>query len=171
MQAGKLRRLAAASLLCAGSLILSFLESLLPLPLPLPGMKLGLSNAFVLLALYLYGGGMAALVQLGKVLLSCLLFAGFGALPYSLCGGLLSLLVMWSAKRLPLLSPVGVSALGGAAHNLGQVLLGALITKTPLLLLYLTQLLPVGGFTGALLGFLAAAALKKLQGSQRHPAR
>ncbi|MDR2513809.1 MAG: Gx transporter family protein [Christensenellaceae bacterium] len=168
-RAGNLRRLAAAGLLCAGSLILSFLESLLPLPFPLPGMKLGLSNAFVLLALYLYGGGMAAFVQLGKILLSCLLFAGLGALPYSLCGGLLSLGLMWLAKKTPLLSPVGVSSLGGAAHALGQVLLGALITKTPLLLLYLTLLLPTGGLAGALLGFLTAAALKRLEGKAPSP--
>ncbi len=154
-----LRRLCACALLGALALILSWVESLIPLPLPLPGVKLGLANLAVLLALELCGRGWAALVLLVKAFLSSLLFAGLGALPYALCGGCLALLIMSLLRDVPGLSPVGVSVAGAAAHGLGQVLLGALLTRTPSLLLYATPLMLVGVLTGALLGFIAGKAL------------
>ena len=147
------RRLCVSGVLGALALALSYLESLIPLPIPLPGVKLGLGNLCVLLALYLYSWRWAGLVLAVKALLSSLLFAGLGALPYALCGGCLALLVMACLKPCRALSPVGVSIAGAAAHGLGQVLLGAWRTATPQLLMYATPLMLVGLCTGGALSW------------------
>jgi len=157
------RRLCTAGLLGALALLLSYVESLVPLPLPLPGVKLGLANLAVLLALYLFGMRDALFVLLVKATLSSLLFSGPGALPYALCGGGLALVCMVLLKRLPALSILGVSAAGAAAHGLGQVLLGALLTKTPALLLYATPLMLAGVVTGVVLGLIAGLCLRHLE--------
>ena len=68
-----MRRLVLCALLASGALVLSYVESLFPLPLPLPGARLGLGNAMVLLALLLFGLREAAGVLATKVLLSALL--------------------------------------------------------------------------------------------------
>lgn len=101
------RRLCVSGVLGALALALSYLESLIPLPIPLPGVKLGLGNLCVLLALYLYSWRWAGLVLAVKALLSSLLFAGLGALPYALCGGCLALLVMACLKPCRALRPSG----------------------------------------------------------------
>ena len=147
------RQLTLCAVLTAMALALSYLESLIPLPVPLPGVKLGLGNLCVLLALYLYSWRWAGLVLAVKALLSSLLFAGLGALPYALCGGCLALLVMACLKPCRALSPVGVSIAGAAVHGLGQVLLGAWLTATPQLLMYATPLMLVGLCTGGALGW------------------
>lgn len=162
-----IRRLSITALLGALALLLSYVESLAPLPLPLPGVKLGLANLAVLLALYLFDARDALAVLLVKATLSSLLFTGLGALPYALCGGGLALICMALLKRLPALSILGVSAAGAAAHGLGQVLLGALLTKTPALLLYATPLMLVGVVTGVVLGFIAGLCLKRLERAVR----
>ena len=102
------RRLALCGCLAAGALILSFVESLLPLPLPVPGARLGLGNALVLLALLLLGVRAAAGVLAAKVLLSALLFGTPELFYYFtplgllaiLTGGLSGLAAQLCAKRL-----------------------------------------------------------------------
>lgn len=157
------RRIAFLALLSAGALVLGFVESLFPLPVPIPGVKLGLSNVFVLLGLYLFGWREAGLVMLAKVTLSSLLFAGMGALPYSLAGGLLSLGLMALVRPMKSVSIIGCSCLGAAAHGLGQVLVGTWLTQTPQLLLYATPLMLTGLVSGGLLGYGAGLVQGRLQ--------
>lgn len=162
-QDSPVRRMVFVALLSSGALVLSFVDSMILLPVPVPGVRLGLSNAFVLLALYLYGPFSGAFVVLVKVLLSCLLFQGFGALPYALAGGILSFSLMALVYRFSQLTPMGVSVLGGASHVLAQVAVGALVTKTPLLFIYATPLMWIGSLTGFLLGVLIHLALPRIR--------
>lgn len=148
------KRISLLGLFLALSLGLSYLEHLVPLPLP--GVKLGLSNLIVLLSLYAFDGKTAALLLGAKILLSSLLFAGFSALIYSLCGGILSFAVMYLLKRAPCFSIIGVSMGGGVAHNIGQLLGALLFFPLRTLFFYLPWLLLSGLLAGALLGILAA---------------
>lgn len=150
------------AMLTAAGLIIFYLEYLIPLPIQVPGVKLGLANIATLIALYLYGARRASAVLLARVLLSNFMFGSISAAIYALSGGFLALIVMAVFKRLGLFSPAGVSAAGGLMHNMGQLIAAAVIAKTPGLLYYLPTLAVAGVLTGALVGLLASGILKKL---------
>ncbi|MBQ3864229.1 MAG: Gx transporter family protein [Clostridia bacterium] len=158
------RDLTRLALLLAAALVLGFVESLFPLPVPIPGIKLGLANIAVLLCLYLFGFPPAFFLALGKVLLSALLYAGFSGLLYALPAAVLSLCLMALMKRcVSSVSILGVSLLGGAMHNACQCLFAVLFTHTPALFAYLPLLLLSGGLTGLLTGACAKGVLSVLR--------
>ena len=90
----KARTIARYGLLVALALVLSYLESLIPAFFAVPGMKLGLTNLVVLLALYRMGGVPAMIINLVRIALVSLLFGNALSLLFSLAGGLLSGAVM-----------------------------------------------------------------------------
>lgn len=145
------------------ALLLGYVESLIALPLPVPGAKLGLPNLVILLALYLLGPKAAGGLTVLRVVLSALLFSGFSAFWFSLAGAILSFLVMSLAWRIPRLGVVGVSVLGGVFHNLGQLIVAGLVIENLSILGFLPLLMVFGVIAGALLGVIAAACLPRLQ--------
>ena len=151
------------ALLIAQSLALFLFEGMLPLPFLAPGAKLGLANLITLLALYTLPRWQdALLVILVRIALATMFGGGPTILMYSLAGGLLSFTVMLMLRRSGRFSILGVSAAGGFAHNLGQLLIASLVIGYPDLLLYLPILGPCGILTGLLLGTCAGLVLKKL---------
>lgn len=159
MRAGKI---ATAGVLAALALILGWVDSMIPLSSAVPGLKLGLANLAVVVALYRLGPWHAAAVSAAKVLLSALLFGSLSGLIYSASGAAVSLLAMILLRRLPSLSPVGVSAAGGASHIAAQFAAAALLTSTPALLRLMPPLFAVGTLTGALLGLTALLVMKRI---------
>ena len=159
----KTRRIALLGLLTALCFGLSYLELMLPaLSVGVPGIKAGLANICVVAALYLLGPWEAAAVNLARILLNWLLFGSFTGLLYSLAGGAVSFAVMLLLKKSGAFSPVGVSAAGGAAHNVGQIAVAALLTGTPSIMLYLPALLIFGTAAGAVNGLIFAALQKRI---------
>ena len=151
------------ALLVAQSLALFLFEGMLPLPFLAPGAKLGLANLITLLALYTLPRWQdALLVILIRIALATMFGGGPTILMYSLAGGLLSFAVMLMLRHSGRFSILGVSAAGGFAHNLGQLLIASLVIGNPDLLLYLPILGPCGIITGLLLGTCAELVLKKL---------
>ena len=151
------------ALLVAQSLALFLFEGMLPLPFLAPGAKLGLANLITLLALYTLPRWQdALLVILIRIALATMFGGGPTILMYSLAGGLLSFTVMLMLRRSGRFSILGVSAAGGFAHNLGQLLIASLVIGNQDLLLYLPILGPCGILTGLLLGTCAGLVLKKL---------
>lgn len=157
------RSLVLGALLAACALLVSYIESLFPLPLPLPGARLGLSNAVVLLALLTLDVPTAFFVLITKVLLSALLFGTPVSLLYAAAGGLLSLAAMAALNNRHSVSPIGQSIAGAVLHNLGQTLVAAVLTATPRLLLYFTPLALLSLVTGALSGFIAGLCTRRLR--------
>lgn len=154
------RRLALLSCLTAAALLLSWLEFLLPLPIPLPGVKLGLANLAAVYALYRLGAREALLINLARILLSAFLFGNLFSAAYALCGALCALGAMMLLRRAGVFSVYGVSMGGGAAHNAAQLLLAAAITRTGGLLSYLPALLLCGLATGFVVALLADRLLR-----------
>lgn len=156
-----LKKTALLSLFLTFAVILGYVDALLPLRLfPIAGLKLGLSNLAILLALELFSLKEAALISLLRILVvHLLLFPSPNGLILSLCGGTLSLLGMALFKRLRFPTP-SVSVIGGILHNLGQVLIAVLLLKTPALLSCLFWLLPTGALCGGLIGILAAMSVR-----------
>lgn len=154
---------AAYGLLAALALLLSFLETLLPMPVPIPGIKLGLANLVVLFLLLHAGVWQALALSLGRVLLSSLLFSGFSGFVFSASGALLSWAVMALLVRSHMFSPVGVSLAGGLAHNLGQLAMAAVYTHSPgIIPAYLPVMMIAGAAMGMINGVIAAGADRAL---------
>ena len=161
----KTRKIALFGLLTALCFGLSYIEFLIPFTsLGVPGIKMGLANLCVMAALYLAGLPEAAAVSLIRIILSWLIFGSFSGFLYSLAGGVLSLGLMAVLKKCELFSPVGVSAAGGAAHNVGQIAVAMILTETPALWYYLPILLLSGVAAGAVNGIILTVILARLKG-------
>lgn len=143
------------AVLVAQGLVLSFIESLLPVPFIAPGAKLGLANIVTVTAIYILPFSGALSVVILKVLLMAVTFGSLSSLLYSLAGGLLSLMMMIMTKKLFKLdvSIIGVSIVGAVFHNVGQLVIASLIIENQLIFSYLPILLiaaiPTGFFVGA----------------------
>jgi heptaprenyl diphosphate synthase len=146
------RGLALGAMFTAVMLVLGYIESMFSLG-PIPGIKIGLSNSVLLLSLYWLGIPASFGLMAAKVLLSGLLFGNLQTIQYSLAGGLLSMAGMVLAiYAIRGMSPVGAGILGGALHNVGQVLVAMLVLETASLLYYMAVLVVVGAVMGAVTG-------------------
>lgn len=138
------------------ALIFSYIEAILPLSAGIPGVKLGIANLVVILALYNMNFRYAMGINVIRILVAGLLFNGlFGAL-YSLAGGVVSLTVMWLLKRTDLFSMAGVSMAGGVAHNMGQLLVASALVSNLKMFVYLPVLMFSGIAAGILIGITAS---------------
>lgn len=151
------------ALFIACSLVLFLVEGLIPLPFLAPGAKLGLANIVTIAALYLFPHATDALIiVISRTLLASLFGGGPAILLYSLGGGLFSFITMLSLKNAPCFSIIGVSAAGGFAHNVAQLLIASLLMTDTSILSYLSILGPCGLITGLLLGYLSFSLLAKI---------
>ena len=158
----KSRKLAFLGLSVALALILSFVESQIPVFTVVPGMKLGLPNLVMVFLLYRIGWKETVAVSLVRVLLVSLLFGNAQSLVFSLAGAALSLAGMALLKKSRLFSPVAVSVTGGVLHNIGQIIAACLWTGTAQIAYYLPVLLLSGIAAGILIGLLSGLLLKRL---------
>lgn len=157
----KTKRLTLLSLLVAIAMILSYIESLVPPLVAVPGIKLGLSNIATLLTLYTLGAPFAILVSFVRILLSALLFGNAMSLIYSLFGAGFALITMIALKRLSIFSEVGVSVAGGVMHNAGQILACILVMENVGLSSFLPPLVVSGVIAGVAVGVVSALLIKK----------
>ncbi len=161
------KKLALCAVLIALALALSYTERLIPLQLlvPLPGVKLGLANVVSLVSLYLLGWKPTFAVVLLRCILGAMFGGGVTGFLFSLTGGLLAMGVMCLSKSISLFSIYGVSILGAAAHNVGQILVAVLIMHSVYVVAYLPYLLLVALFTGFATGALGGGVLRALPNS------
>ena len=147
------------ALFTAIALTIFVLESLVPPPLPIPGVKLGLANVITLILLCCMRPSDALTVLLLRILLGSIFTGQMVSFSYSLAGGVLCFLVMWGLLKLlnrrfiPL-----VSIFGALAHNIGQIMIAILMTSTPGVIAYLPILMISGAATGLFTGFCAQVA-------------
>jgi heptaprenyl diphosphate synthase len=158
----KTKKLALSAVLLALALSLSYVERLLPLELviPLPGVKLGLANAVTLYALYALDPASALIILILRCVMSTFFGGSVTSLAFSLTGGMLAFAVMLGAKKIAALSEIGVSVLGAAGHNIGQILAAAVLMHTTGVIAYLPAMLAAGAFTGAAVGFAVRRILR-----------
>ena len=158
----KTKQVALSGLLFALAMALSFIEGSITFPGLLPGMKLGLANIVVMYALFFMGARQALVLDLLKALFVFLVsgaMAGF----LSLCGGLLSLLVMWGLYSLPHRPTWFIlSVCGALAHNVGQLICAGFILGSALSLYYAPVMLVLGLVMGAVTAVTLRAILPAL---------
>lgn len=156
------KKLTIAALMAALALIFSYVEVLIPFTIGIPGIKLGIANIVVIIALYYLGARYAITINVIRVMIAGLLFNGlFGAL-YSLAGAVVSFIVMVALKKTNIFSVVGISMAGGVAHNLGQILVAAVLVANIKIFIYFPVLIISGVITGAVIGMVAGLILRKL---------
>ena len=143
--------------------IASYIEVLIPFNFHIPGMKLGLANIAVLVALYTGGAKAGITVSIIRIILVGLTFGNPYSAIYGLSGGVLSLAVMIFLKRTDFFGMMGVSMAGGVAHNIGQLLCAMILLKLSAVFTYLSYLILVGTVTGALIGIIDEEVLKRLK--------
>lgn len=157
------KKVALYGVLTALALVLSYLESLVPLSFAVPGVKMGLPNIVVVFALYTMSFRDAAAISLVRVLLVSILFGNVLSLAYSLAGAVLSLLVMLLLYRSGKFSVTGVSVAGAVAHNAGQILAAMLLLETAQISYYLPVLCVTGTVAGVCIGVISGVIIKRIK--------
>lgn len=155
-------RVAYFGVFSALALIFSYVESLIPISLGIPGVKLGLANLIIVIGLYKMSLKEVYLLSLVRVLLSGFIFGNYFSILYSLAGALLSVTVMALLKRNGGFSVMGVSIAGGVFHNIGQLFVAMIVVETFGVVYYVPVLLIAGLITGMLIGITANEMLKRL---------
>ena len=155
-------RVALGGMMTALAFLLGYVETLIPINLGVPGVKLGLANLAVIVSLYLLGARAAGTIALVRVILTGFTFGNLSMMLYSLAGAGLSLALMLLAKKMDFFGTVGVSIIGGVGHNVGQLLVAALVVESGSVFYYLPVLLAAGTVAGALIGILGGIMVKRL---------
>lgn len=159
-------RVAYFGVFTALALIFSYVETLIPISFGIPGVKLGLANLIIVIALYKMRLSEAYLLSVVRVVLSGFIFGNYFSIIYSLVGGLLSLTAMACLKKNDGFSVMGVSVAGGVCHNIGQLIVAMLVVETFSVAYYVPVLLVAGVATGLVIGLVANGMIRRLKDIQ-----
>ena len=158
------KRLATDAMFLTLALVVSYIEVLIPVPVGIPGVKLGLANGVIMVLLFFTTWTRTLEISVIRVVLAGFLFGNPMTIAYSLAGGILSLVIMGLLKKIEGFSPIGISVGGGVAHNIGQLFVAMVVVQTYQVGYYLPVLLVAGEVTGLLIGLVAKEVLKRIQG-------
>ena len=159
----KTKKIAILGVITSIALVLSYLESILPpIYAAIPGIKVGLPNIVIIFILYKYGLKEAVTVSALRVFIVALLFGNVMTLAYSLAGAMLSIFAMVLLKKLDKFSAVGVSIVGGVAHNLGQILVAVALLNSTVIGYYMIVLTITGTLAGVFVGLAGSLLIKRM---------
>ena len=162
MRNGKAKKIALCGVLAALAIVFGYIEHLIPLPVGVYGIKLGIANVCILVALYTSDTKTALAVNLLRIAVCGLLFGSLISFAYSLAGGVCSFLIMWLLKKTDKFSIIGVSVCGAIAHNLAQICVAIFLFDELKIAFYFPVLLICGTVTGILIGTASLATVKLL---------
>lgn len=151
------------SLFLALALVLSYIETLLPVFIPIPGLKIGLPNLVIIIILYLYDLKTASLINVMRIFIAGFMFGSAFSIVYSLAGAFLSMIIMALMKKTRKFSIVTVSSAGGIFHNLGQIIMAAIVMENYYIFTYFPVLFVGGIITGIVIGIIARELLPRLR--------
>ena len=156
-----LKRLTIISMLLAMAIVLNYLESFIPIFIP--GVRLGLANAIILIMLYEFKWYEALAVDILRILLVSIIRGTFLSPTFymALSGGMISFLIMLLFSRIKVFSKVGVSILGSLGHAIGQIIIAMVLLDSINLIYYLPFIAVLSIGTGVLSGMVASLYLKR----------
>ncbi len=158
----KTRKITTMALLAAVALTIFMVEAQLPQLVPIPGVKLGLSNIITVYAVYTLGAREGAAILFVRIFLGAIFSGNFATILYSAAGGALAILVTIGLKAVLKDNQLWVAGcLGAIAHSIGQMIVAIWATGTPSLLLYLPVLIVCSVITGVFTGLCAQLLLKR----------
>lgn len=146
------------------AIVLGIIEAMLPIKLPIPGMKLGLANIMIVIGLYYLDFKNMFFVIILKTVLTTLLLGTFSMFAYGFVGALLSYICMTGTFKASKenISLIGISMMGGIMHNIGQIIVAMILIKTKAIAYYMMFLLPMGLLTGVVIGIVAKLVMSRL---------
>jgi len=156
------RKITTAAAFVALGLIMGYIESFIVLPVGIPGVRIGIANKAVVLAMYLLGPVYGGCILLVRVILSSMLFGSGASFLYSLCGGAFSYAVMVLLSRHGF-SIYGVSVAGAVVHNIVQTVVAYILMGSIYVMYYIPPLMFIGVFAGLLVGFVSDIMYKRLR--------
>lgn len=159
---GTAQNAALYGMMIALSLLLSYVETLIPISLGVPGVKLGLANLVSIVGLYIIGIPGTIAITLVRIVLVGFTFGNMFSMLYSLAGAAVSLSAMILCRKRELLGQTGVSIVGGVGHNVGQILVAAAIVESSAVFYYLPFLLLAGSIAGGLIGTLGGMVTRRI---------
>ena len=158
----KTRKLTTMALLSAIALTIFMIEAQIPELIPIPGVKLGLSNIITVYAVFALGGKEGAAILFVRIFLGAVFSGNFGTIFYSAAGGALAILVTIGLKVILKENQLWVAGcLGAIAHSIGQMIVAVWATGTPSLLIYLPVLIVCSVVAGLFTGLCAQMILKR----------
>lgn len=156
------RKIAYIGVFAALAVAVGWAERLVPMPVP--GVRLGLGNGIILILLYRSSAKTAFGVMMIKITVTALLFGSLSSLMYSLAGGFVAFGLMAALMKTDIFGIVGVSAAAAVAHNAAQLALAAVILDSAVLIHYLPVLIISGTAAGVITGVTAALVMRRLYG-------
>ena len=158
----KIKKLAVLGLLSAIALTIFMVENQIPPLVPLPGIKLGLSNIVTVFAVFFMGAKEGIAVLAVRIFLGAVFAGNFSTILYSAAGGALAILITVTVK--PILKPGQIwvaGCLGAIAHSVGQMAVAVAVTGTPGLLAWLPIMILCSMVTGCFTGLCAQYLVKR----------
>ena len=146
-------------MLVALAIIFSYVEFLIPINLGIPGIKLGLANLVIVIALYTLELGDVWIISILRILIIGFMFGSGMSIIYSLAGAVVSLIVMALMKKINGFSIMGISMIGAVAHNMGQIVVAMFVVENTSILYYVPALLIAGLITGGIMGIVSKRVL------------
>lgn len=143
-------------------MIFSYIEMLLPIPVGIPGIKLGLANGCAIVILYVKGVKPAFFVNMSRICLTGILFGSFVSFLFSLAGGVFSMLIMIILMKSRKFSCIAVSIAGAVTHNIAQIITAVFVMENTSITYYLPVLMIAGIITGTLIGIIAKMVIERL---------
>ena len=152
----KTKKLTLMALLTAIALTIFMIEAQIPAVVPLPGVKLGLSNIITVFAVFTLGPWEAAAILFCRIFLGAVFAGNFSSIFYSAAGGLCAILVTILLRKVLANKQLWVAgSLGAVAHSVGQMAMAIIITGTPSIAVYLPALVGISIVTGLFTGLCA----------------
>lgn len=158
----EIKKITRLSILLSLSIVLSIVESLVPVFNGIiPGLKIGLANIAIMIALYAYGIKEAIFVSIARIFIVGMLRTGLFNITFffSISGAILSLIAMFIFKKINIFSIIGVSIIGSIFHTIGQIIVAILFVQNMNILYYLPVLLICAIITGVLTGYISKKSL------------
>ena len=158
----KVKKLTCMALLTAIALTIFMIEAQLPALVPIPGIKLGLSNIVTVFAVFTLGSFEAAMILFVRIFLGAVFAGNFSTILYSLAGGYLAFLSTVLLKKILKKDQLWVAGcLGAIAHSIGQMAAAILISGTPSLIVYLPVMILCSILTGLFTGLCAQVLVNR----------
>lgn len=148
------KKISVAGLFTAFAVVLSYVETFIP-SIGIPGVKLGLANFAILIALYYLGYRFAITINIVRIIIIGFFFGNLFSICFSIAGAVISFIAMSIAKASGKLSMITVAVIGGVFHNLGQVIIAMPVIGAYEVIYYLPVLIVSGFITGAIIGILS----------------
>ena len=144
--------------------VLNIVERAIVIPGAVPGIKLGLANIMTLLSIMILSSKDAFLVVVVRCVLGAMISGNPVSFAFSFTGGVLSfgiMVVLWHGFR-GRVNIIIISMIGAVAHNIGQLMIAALLVHSVSVFVVLPVLMISALITGYIIGLVSGRIYRSM---------